>query len=107
MAASLEYNQWARNQRPQGTTYGGQGGTGVGQLTMAFGGGAGPLETSGSLTGHILSQGSADRPTPKTRTARVILIGLVLLGVLVLFGVFAATIANDFLSGIFDSLIKG
>jgi len=106
VATSAEYHQWARNQRPQGTTYTGQGGTGVGQMTMTIGG-AGHLETSGSLTGHILSQGGADRPTPKTRTAKVIVIGLVLLGVLVLFGLVAAAFANDFMGGIFDGIIKG
>ena len=76
-------------------------------MTMTIGGGTSPLETSGSLTGHILSQGYADRPTPKTRTAKVIVIGLVILGVLVLFGVLFATVANDIVTGLFDSLIKG
>jgi hypothetical protein len=101
-AASPEYHRWARNQRPIGTTYSGQG---AGQMTMMVGGGN-PLESSGSLTGHILAQGEADRPTPKSRTAKVIVIGAVLLGVLVVAGLLAATFASDTVKDIFDSLMK-
>jgi hypothetical protein len=57
-----------------------------------------PLENSGSLTGHILSRGRADTPTPKSRTARVVIIMIVVLAVVVGLGFLAATVFNDFLS---------
>jgi hypothetical protein len=102
VAASPEYHQWARNQRPAGTTYSG---LGAGQMTTMMGGGS-PLESSGSLTGHILAQGYADRPTPKSRTAKVLVIGLVLLGVLVVAGLLAATVASDAVKDLFDSFMR-
>jgi hypothetical protein len=56
---------------------------------------AGPLETSGSLTGHILAQGSADGPTPKSRTAKVVMIMMLVLGLLVVSGLTAAILFSD------------
>jgi len=106
VATSMEYHQWARNQRPKGTTYGGQGGVGIGQMTMTLGGGS-SLETSGSLTGHILSQGHADAPSHKTHTAKVIVVGLILLGLLVVGGLIAATAAGDALTDIFNGFLNG
>jgi len=64
------------------------------------------MEISGSLTGHILAQGQKDGPTPKSRTAKVIVIMLVVMSVLVLVGVIAATFASDTVSEIFDNLIN-
>jgi hypothetical protein len=66
-----------------------------------------PLETSGSLTGHILSGGRADTPTPKSRTARVIVIMVVVLAVVVGLGFLAATVFNDFLSDLLGGLTDG
>jgi hypothetical protein len=63
-----------------------------------------PLESSGSLTGHILSRGHADTPTPKSRTARVIIIMVVVLAVVVGLGFLAATVFNDFLSDLLGGL---
>jgi hypothetical protein len=65
-----------------------------------------PLENSGSLTGHILSRGRADTPTPKSRTARVIIIMVVVLAVLVGLGFLAATVFNDFLSDLLGGLTE-
>jgi hypothetical protein len=104
-ATSPEYGQWARDQRP-GTTYGGATPLGAGQTTTAFPAGS-PLENSGSLTGHILASGRADGPTPKSNTAKVLLIGLVMLAVLVLAGLLAATLAGDVVSDVFGGLIGG
>jgi hypothetical protein len=66
-----------------------------------------PLESSGSLTGHILSRGRADTPTPKSRTARVVIIMVVVLAVVVGLGFLAATVFNDFLSNLLGGLTGG
>lgn len=57
-----------------------------------------PVESSGSLTGHILGQGRADTPTPRSRTAKVVIILVVVLVVMVLLGLLAATLFNDMIS---------
>jgi hypothetical protein len=56
------------------------------------------VETSGSLTGHILGQGRPDTPTPKSRTTKVIIILAVVLVVMVALGLLAATLFNDMIS---------
>jgi hypothetical protein len=66
-----------------------------------------PMESSGSLTGHILSAGRADAPTPKSRTARVVIIMVVVLAVVVGLGFLAATVFNDFLSGLLGGITGG
>jgi hypothetical protein len=66
-----------------------------------------PLENSGSLTGHILSQGRADGPAPKSNTAKVLLVGAVLLAVLVAIGLIAATVAGDAVTDLFGGIIDG
>jgi hypothetical protein len=57
------------------------------------------------LTGHILSQGRADGPTPKSSMAKVLLIGFALLGLLVVGGLVAATLAGDAMTDFFSGLI--
>jgi hypothetical protein len=57
-----------------------------------------PLEYSGSLTGHILSQGN-DAP-PKSRTTRVIVIMTVVMTTLVIMGLVIAVFARNALTGI-------
>jgi hypothetical protein len=105
--ASPQYHQWARGQNltAGGTVY--SGGNDLHQRTsqMPAAGPAG-MEVSGSLTGHILAQGENDGPTPKSRTARVVIVMLVVMGLLVLTGVLLATFASDTVSGIFDNLIN-
>jgi hypothetical protein len=53
--ASAQYGEWARQQRPQGTVYGGFAPSQDRAPTGPEG--TSSLEVSGSLTGHILSQG--------------------------------------------------
>jgi hypothetical protein len=64
---------------------------------------ASPLEHSGSLTGHLLSQGN-DAPPPKSRNTRVIVIMTVVMAVLVIAGliiaVFARNLLLDILKGV-------
>lgn len=66
-----------------------------------------PLEHSGSLTGHILAQGRSDAPTPKTRTAKVVVIMAAVLVFLVGMGLFVATIASDAVSELFGGMLGG
>ena len=92
---SSQYGDWARRQRPQGTVYGGappahdpaRGATGPGGY-----------ETSGSLTGHILSQGHPDNDDRPSNGSRAVIIIMIVMGVLVVGGL-AAAIA--WLSGVF------
>jgi hypothetical protein len=97
--ASAEYQEWARAWRA-GSVYGEEPdqATPAGQLAAA-------LEQSGSLTGHILAQGHRDGPTPASSTTRVILIMILVMGILVVAGIAAATLAGDTVSEIFDNLI--
>jgi hypothetical protein len=97
---SPQYGEWARNQRPQGTVYGGRppepeqpGQYPPGQTyaaptasSLEYSGGSGPLplESSGSLTGHILAQGRPDVVEPQRRGSRTVIIVLVTIGVLAL-----------------------
>jgi hypothetical protein len=73
--------------RSQGTVYGGSPVTSQ-PLTYR------PLEHSGSLTGHILSQGT-DTPPPKSRTTRVVVIMTVVLSVVVILGLIVAVFARN------------
>jgi hypothetical protein len=52
------------------------------------------MEHSGSLTGHLLSQG-ADASGPDTRTTRVIVIMVVVLSLLVIAGLVVAIFARN------------
>jgi len=74
-------------------------------MTMAVGGG-GPLENSGSLTGHILSQGRSDEPTPKANTAKVFLVMALVLGILVAVGALVVLVTGDTFSSLFDSFLN-
>jgi hypothetical protein len=73
-------------------------------MTMAFPAGN-PIENSGSLTGHILAQGTVDGPAQKSNTGRVLVIGAVMLAVLVLIGLLAATVAGDVLTELFSGIL--
>ncbi len=61
------------------------------------------METSGSLTGHILSQGNEDAPAPKSRTAKVILIIVIILVVLVGGGLAVAYFFQDYITELFNN----
>jgi hypothetical protein len=110
VSTSPQYGEWARDQgargdqRPQGTVYGGAG-PGPAQMTMAVASGS-PLESSGSLTGHILSQGRSDGPAPAANTAKVFLIMALVLGILVAVGALVVLATGDTFSDLFDSILK-
>jgi hypothetical protein len=53
-----------------------------------------PLEYSGSLTGHILAQGT-DAPAPKSRTTRVVVIMTIVMTTLVIAGLTIAVFARN------------
>src|SRR6266536_2344859 len=93
-----QYEEWARRQRPQGTVYGG-GAFSADQAGPRSGlpPAGGPMEQSGSLTGHILNQGSYE-PEPKSRTTRVIVIMTVVVSLLVIAGLIIAVFARNALS---------
>jgi tRNA G37 N-methylase TrmD len=63
------------------------------------------LETSGSLTGLILAQGRADGPTPTSRTAKVVVTMLVVLGILVVGGLVAAMLFSDAITQTLDQIL--
>jgi hypothetical protein len=97
--ADRPYDQWARNQRPQGTVYGGR--------PVGFGGPApGPPEVSGSLTGHILSQGRHDTSAPRSSTGRVVVILTVALSTIVILGLIVAIFFRDALTELIKSLFS-
>jgi hypothetical protein len=66
-----------------------------------------PAEQSGSLTGHILSQGNQDGPTPKSRTFKVIFVMVLVLAFLIGFGTVAALATGNAITDIFKGLVGG
>jgi hypothetical protein len=107
-SAAAEYDRWAKgqSQRPHGRVYGNPDGPGPAQMTTALSRGGHPLENSGSLTGHILSQGQVDRPAPKRNVAKVAIVLVVIL--VVLAGVGAAVVfgVGDSFNKLFEGLIN-
>ncbi|HLL64775.1 MAG TPA: hypothetical protein VK453_03395 [Micromonosporaceae bacterium] len=64
------------------------------------------METSGSLTGHILSQGSADnRPATRSGTGKVVLVLVLIL--LVVAALVAVGFANTRLLEVIKDVISG
>lgn len=102
-SASPEYGRWARGWRKPGTVYGGPGG-GAGNTALSVPDHA--LENSGSLTGQILSHGRVDEPTPKSRTAKVVVVLLIGLAILVAVGLLVAIGARDVFASLFDGLLE-
>lgn len=74
-------------------------------MTMAIAGNS-PLESSGSLTGHILSQGRSDGPAPASNTAKVLLVMALVLGILVAVGVLVVLATGDTFSNLFDGFLN-
>jgi hypothetical protein len=106
-AAAQSYGKWARNERASaGTVYGGPGGTSV-SSRPADGGGS-PFESSGSLTGHILSQGTEeaddDEAPAKSGNLKVIIIIAIIVVVLIVGGYFAVTLARSFMDSVFSGV---
>ncbi|WP_433212863.1 hypothetical protein ACQP00_00825 [Dactylosporangium sp. CS-047395] len=101
------YGTWARRERASaGTVYGGK--DGASPLPLPSTGGGSPLENTGSLTGHILSQGTAesddDEEPRKSGNGRVFLIIGVMVVVLLVGGYFAVTLAHNFIDGVFGGV---
>ena len=110
---SSQYGNWARRQRPQGTVYGGappgydrpanqpaaydaaRSYPGPGSYQGAEPARSG-FETSGSLTGHILGQGQAEREG--SASSKVVMIILVLMSLVVVSGL---ALGIAYLSGVF------
>jgi hypothetical protein len=74
-------------------------------MTMAVASGS-PLENSGSLTGHILSQGRVDGPAPAANTAKVFLVMALVLGILVAVGALVVLATGDTFTNLFDGILK-
>jgi hypothetical protein len=68
--------------------------------------GSAALENSGSLTGHILSQGRYDTPPPKSRTTKVVVIMFVVLGLLVVGGLVAAIFFRDAITQLLNGFVS-
>lgn len=99
---------------------GGHGGRYEGDLSGLYGGGTdGPgfstvafptnsLETSGSLTGHILAQGWTETPAEeRSSNARVVVVLAASLGLLVAISVLVVLLANDAMDGLVGNLLSG
>ena len=107
--AAESYGKWARNQRSSaGTVYGGQPVTPV--ATVPADGGSSPLENSGSLTGHILSQGTQEadeddyEEPAKSSNLKVMIIIAVIVVVLVVGGYLAVTFSRSFMEDMFSGV---
>lgn len=61
----------------------------------------GPLENSGSLTGHILAHGEIEHAPQRSRAAKVAVILALVVGLLVVVGLIVAAAAGDLLGGLF------
>jgi len=96
------YRDWARDQRPEGTVYGGA----EGHVTISMPADQ-QVENSGSLTGHILAQGWTDGPSQKTNTTKVVLMLLVGIGILVAAGLLLVLFIGDSFSNLTDGLLSG
>jgi hypothetical protein len=64
------------------------------------------LENSGSLTGHILSQGDPESPAPKMRTAKVVIIMTITLSVVVIVGLLVAILFRDTITQMMDGFLN-
>jgi hypothetical protein len=97
-STSSQYGDWARQQRPAGTVYGGS--PPAHDPAYRPPGQSFPVgfETSGSLTGHILAQGRPD-DDDSGRGSKVVIVVMVLVGIFVVAGL-AAAIA--YFSGVFN-----
>jgi hypothetical protein len=73
-------------------------------MTAAYPGDS-SLENSGSLTGHILAQGLADNAPQRGRTTKLIMIMSMVLGVAVVIGLLAATVASKTMSNLLGGVV--
>jgi hypothetical protein len=91
-------------QRLQGTVYGGMGADSPIDMTMPVSMNA--IDNSGSLTGHILSQGWAEPPDTSQRSNTKVVVAmlvvlLALIGVSLLFLFTAGSAFTDLIHGVF------
>jgi hypothetical protein len=91
-------------QRGQGTVYGGLGSDSPIDMTMPVP--MSSLENSGSLTGHILSQGWAEPPDTRQRSntkvaIAMLVVFLALIGVSLLFLLTTGTAFTNMINGVF------
>lgn len=94
--------------RYQGTLYGGPEETEVGHHTMSLPRARRGLESTGSLTGHILAQGLPEESaTEPGTTARVVLVLLIGLGVLITVGLLVIVGFGGVLGTLMGGLLAG
>ncbi|MCM0679094.1 hypothetical protein NCC78_31145, partial [Micromonospora phytophila] len=68
---------------------------------------ANPVESSGSLTGHILAQGWTETPTEeRSSTARVVIVLAASLGLLVAISVLVVLLAGDAMDGLVGGVLN-
>jgi hypothetical protein len=90
-------------QRGPGTVYGRTGGYPAIDMTMPV---SAPLESSGSLTGHILAQGWTDTPAARKRgNLRVAVIMLVVLTAMIGVSLLVLFMAGDAMTKMFSGLL--
>lgn len=65
------------------------------------------VETSGSLTGHILAQGWTDTPASKSGTTKAVIVLAAALGILVTISLLVVVFANDAIGEFFGNLAVG
>ncbi|MBM0280082.1 hypothetical protein JM949_35470 [Micromonospora sp. STR1s_6] len=65
------------------------------------------METSGSLTGHILAQGWADTPAERSSNTRVMIVLAAALGLLVAISIMVVLLAGDALDGLVGNVLNG
>jgi hypothetical protein len=86
--------------------YGNPDGPGPAQITTSLNRGDHRLESSGSLTGHILAQGRADRGAPKNGVVKVATVLVVILAVLAAVGAAVVFGIGDAFNKLFEGFVN-
>jgi hypothetical protein len=90
-------------QRAPGTVYGGTAGQSAIDMTMPV---SSPMESSGSLTGHILAQGWTDTPAAQNRSnVKVAVVMLVVLAAMIGMSLLFLFTAGDAMTKMFSGLL--
>ena len=90
-------------QRAPGTVYGGIAGQSAIDMTMPV---SSPMESSGSLTGHILAQGWTDTPAAQNRSnVKVAVVMLVVLATMIGMSLLFLFTAGDAMTKMFSGLL--
>jgi hypothetical protein len=93
-------------QRTPGRVYGNPDGPGPAQMTTAISRPDHALESSGSLTGHILAHGRSELGAPKHTVAKVATVLVVILVVLAGLGLAVVFGIGDTFNKLFEGLIN-